>query len=391
MTKESTISNQSSTRVVPKGRKSSASFVFSAMLIVYFPIMFYLRNFAENTASDSAVAYALPILFLLIFEGYLFYCVFIRCTAVERACKILFLCFFGVTILTLCVVGSGFERIIGLHIILMSLIVYRTSPIKKKEWDTLYIFFVVAIVLVLLDNALDANINTNTSGFLLSLLFCVSFVRFMHKKKAGYLLSTLFSFVLQFVFASRTAMLGSIMFFMLALLLRRKYFSSKFAFGGLLVLAVLGISFAWYYADVLYPHIGRGKITVFGKDLFTGRENIWYYTFRSIEDHFCFGVGSNLNADLIESGFDEIYSNAHNQSVGLLASFGIFSFVLFYVAFAYFIAQLYRKKSCSSLPLVFIAVIFIMCFFETYFFVQMQWVAVVISFGLICGATAKVE
>ena len=152
---------------------------------------------------------------------------------------------------------------------------------------------------------------------------------------------------------------------------------------------------AYIYAEVLYPQIGVGKIIIFGKDLFTGRQEIWHYTFESIKEHLWFGVGSHLNDDLLNSGFYDLIANAHNQSLGTIAAFGILPFVSFSIAFAAVGAFTYKRKfkgnKFTVLPVLFLAVICVMSWFDLYLFSQYNWVPIIISYGLICGYGKKVR
>lgn len=361
--------------------KHSATFIYMISLIMYFPIMFYFRNFWE----DSMAGYLIPNLLLLVIDGYLISRLYFMKTIVDRKCKILLLTFFMATVISFLVMRSGTERIISLNTILMSLLLYSICPIRKYEWETLYVGFVIVVAIILADNILDKKINTNTSGFLLSMVFCVSFARYLQVKKIRYLLCALIVFALQFFFSSRTAILGSVLFLIFGTCLRKIRISYKTVFYILMILALMGIIFAWFYSEVLYIQVGKGTLIIFGKDLFTGRENIWHYTFQSIEDNFWFGVGSRVNEDLINNGYDKVYSDTHNQPMGLLASFGIFAFLLFYIALSYIVARSYRSdKKKFTIPLIFISVISVLCYFETYFFGQIKWVAIILSYGLMC-------
>ena len=74
----------------------------------------------------------------------------------------------------------------------------------------------------------------------------------------------------------------------------------------------------------MYPAIGHGKIIIFGKDIFSGRQTIWHFAFNSIKNNFWFGVGSHLNETQFNEGYYELIMNAHNQPIGILAAFGVF-------------------------------------------------------------------
>ena len=78
--------------------------------------------------------------------------------------------------------------------------------------------------------------------------------------------------------------------------------------------------------------------------------------------------------------------NAHNSPLGTLAAYGIFAFVLFYLAFARLAAQPYRKQANEKpnrLPAIFLLTVTIMGYFDIYFLSAYNWIAILFAYGLV--------
>lgn len=375
---------------IKQNSKNSVSFIYTILLIVYIPVLFYVRNFELNLF----IGYILPISYLVMLNAFLWYFVIFSKSFINRSSKILIILVTISLAIAVAVSGSGSERALSLITFLLSLMFYHLYPMTKQEVDSLLFATILAVAFVLADNLLDANINRNTSGFIISMLMCICSVRYFCKKDVFSFSIIVIGLLLQFYFGSRTAIMGWFMFALMCFLLKasKKSFTSKKLFRIILIIAILGIIFVWFYSEVLYANIGRGKIIIFGKDLFTGRENIWHLTFESVKNHFWFGAGSQVNADYIALGYDEVYSNAHNQPLGLIASFGIMAFALFYITLSNIYKELYRnKKKCSRFPAIFIIVICLMSYLETYLFVQLQWITIVIAYSQIFNYSEKIK
>lgn len=375
----------------------SVSFILSFILIVYMVTYFYLYPFVDN--ADGILNYSFIVVSLLIF-CYLSYKLFYKDNMIEKKYKRLFLTFIVFIAISFCVTKSGFEKILGLCIILLSFLSFRIYPMNLKERRIIYYAFLIAVVVLLLNTSKevipDSNkFNPNSGGFLLSMLFCVSLVRFIMEKSTVSFVTVVLSFALQFIFSSRTAMFGCLLFLFLFIICRswRKTFNRKTVFYTIFIFSVLGILAAYVYAEVLYPVIGHGKIFIFGKDLFTGRQTIWDFTFQSIRENFIFGVGSHLNEEKIAEGYYNLIINAHNQPLGMLAAFGILPFVSFYVLFSLFTAYFYKRNSnlnkATRTPAIFVLTIILMSWLDLYFFSQYNWLAIIITLGLISSYSIK--
>jgi len=114
------------------------------------------------------------------------------------------------------------------------------------------------------------------------MIICVNLIAIKRRRSFFSLILVAVSLLLLlFVYQSRNALLGVIMFVVLSILLRakNKTFSPKTVFITVIILVAGAIIFTYIYSVVLFPKIGRGKIIIFGKDIFSGRQGIWLFAY----------------------------------------------------------------------------------------------------------------
>ena len=379
---------------VKKGEKHTCSFYLAICLIISMLVQFYLPVFLD--LDETVIG---DYLFLSI-SGVIFICeilfLFMRNIRISYRAIGMFLavvCALGISLLF---TRSGVEKTFSLLSILVGLYILYKEPLQRSERNGIFWLFVVSIILILLNGALgDADsvalgkFNPNTCAFILAMLYCVCITRYFHRRAWLDIVLALACFLLQFLYISRTALLGEVLFTFCALVCRawrKNTFSHRTVFWVILCFSVFGLILAYFYSEVLYPAVGHGKIVIFGKDLFTGRQTIWNFAFESIREHFWFGVGSHLNEAQFEAGYYEWIMNAHNQPLGVLSAFGITAFILFYMAFAFFAAQPYREEGSvrmSRFPAIFLLMVTLMSYFEIYFFSLNTWIVILIAYALI--------
>lgn len=288
--------------------------------------------------------------------------------------------------------------IIGPLSLLSGIYVFNLNPLQDKEKKVIFCLFSLSILLILFNGSTVGNIregkfNPNTCGFLLTMLFCVCVPRFIDKKKKSIILIMFLCVGLQFVFDSRTALFGLLLYAFVCLILKasKRTFKHQSVFWMILVFSMLGLVAAYIYSEILFPLIGHGKIYIFGKDLFTGRQTIWGNAFHSIRENFWFGVGSHLNESLYEQGYNEAIMEAHNQPIGVFSAFGFLPFLLFYIVLASFTSSFYQNDHTCSLryPAIFLFVVTIMSYFEVYYFSIFTWIAILITYVLIVSHSKK--
>ena len=381
------------------GGRHSVSYILSIAMSVYLLVQYYFPVFFDTEGTLFGYAFAcLPILCFAL-AVVLIYTRRVRVVNSVFKTSVLFFC---CAIFSILVAASGVERTFGLLSILLLLYVFQLEPLKGKERRIVLCVFTVVILAIMLNGVPgDASLelpegkfNPNGCAFLLAMLFCVAVVKFSFDKKKSAILLCAICLVLQFVYISRTALIGIVMFAFLFLILKgnKKTFSHRSVFWAFCIFSMLGILLAYVYSEVLFAQVGKGNIFIFGKDIFTGREIIWNFTFESIREHFWFGVGSHLNETYYEAGYYKLIMNAHNQPLGMLASFGFPAFLFFYISFSLASAEGYRKKSkrfFGRAPAIFLFVITIMSYFDIYFFSAYNWIAIVIAYSLICSYSKK--
>ncbi len=381
---------------VKKREGHTCSFYLSVVLIVSMLLQFYLPVFVELEGTFFG-GYIFPLLSIAVFAFEILF-LSLRDIRISYRTIAILLAVACALIASVLVTNSGIEKAFGLLSILFGLFIINRDPLRNGERNAIFWLFVVAIALVLLNGVrgnaqlelAKGKFNPNTCAFLLTLLFCVSFTRLCSARSWKNIVLVVICFLLQFYYISRTALLGELIFVFVSLVCRawkKNSYSPRTVFWTILLFSVFGIVLAWLYAEVLFPAVGYGKLVIFGKDIFTGRQTIWGFAFESIREHFWFGVGSHLNEAqyLAGSSFGKVVMNAHNMPLGLLAAYGIFAFVFFYLAFARLAAQPYRDKNnkVSRFPAIFLLTITIMSYFEVYLFSASNWIIILFTYGLV--------
>ena len=375
-------------------RRHSVSFVMSAAWLLYVIILSYVKAFFYDEGESVYYIQIIPMLLILFYQ--LFF--LLRDVNASKFRLNLITVYFLFIILHYLLLRSGLERVVNLIVLLTCLMIYKKYPFNKKEIKKLYYLFAIVVLLKILNGTTVENMadtskfNPNECARYLMLLFCISVVMFAYKKRALFLIIAAVCFALQFYFISRGALIGCVLFFAGFVLFKawKRAWKVKTAFIIILLLSVLGILVAYVYSTVLFEAIGKGNITILGKDLFTGRQKIWELTFASIKDNLWFGVGSRVNEATIIEESNELYRNAHNMALAVLVSFGLVHFILFYLLFSFLISTngACRKKRNNYVlraPVIFMGVITIMNYFEVLFFYQMAMPIVIVAYGFICN------
>lgn len=383
-------------KVVPAHtvRRNSVSFVVSVMWMLYAIVVSYIQVLFLDEDDSAYYILMVPMLFILFYQFYYL----LKDINVSK-CKLnLVTVYFVFIIFHYILLRSGLIRVVDLMALLSCLLIYKKYPLKKKEIKKLYYLFVFVVLLKVLngttvENLADTNkFNPNECAIYLMLLFCVSIVMFANIRKLRFLIVAIICFALQFYFSSRGALVGCIIFFTLFVFFRawKRAWKVRTAFWIILLLSLIGVLAAYLYSTVLLDLIGYGKITILGKDLFTGRQKIWSLTFDSIKDNLWLGVGSRVNeATILEEG-NGIYRNTHNMALAVLASFGLLHFILFYLLLSYLTStngsfKKGKSEYISRAPIIFMSAITIMNYFEVLFFYQMAMPIVIVAFGFICN------
>lgn len=377
-------------------KKHSVSFVVSVMWMVYAISLAYIKVWFFDTGDSVYYIQIIPMLCISAYQVYYL----LKDVDIGKSRLNLFVLYCAFITLHYLILRSGLERVLRLMALLIGLMTFKKYKLKNRELGFLYYLFAIVVLLKVLNGTTVENMadkskfNPTECAIYLMLLWCISIVMFATKKQLRHLLIAAISIGLQFVFTSRGALAGCLLFFVLFVLLKawKKSCKVKFAFAALFILSVLSILAAYFYSVVLFEAIGRGKIIILGKDLFTGRQKIWAMTFDTIKNNLWFGVGSHVNESYIMEFENSLYRNAHNQALATLVSFGVIHFVLFYLTLAYIIAYngaygTRKQQRVPRAPIVFMIVITLMSYFEALYFYQLAMPMILVAYGFICGAT----
>lgn len=373
--------------------KNSGSYRVS-VLIALFMLFSQYFSFIEYKV------WAGPLMILLtgLVDLYVFYRICVDTETVSKktlAMVVLFCLTIGISYI---MNASGVHRLLILLLFLLSIYLFVRAPLSYKEVKKLFNLFILIVICILLNTATgheNSNelhkFNPNFGGFLLTIVYCVA-ILLAHNEKSKrikniYRVIVAISFGLQFVFISRTAMLGIILFTVLYIFFRagKKSCKPKTAFILMLIISFMGLGVAYLYAEILFPIIGYGNITILGKDLFSGRQEIWDFTFDSIRENLWFGVGNHLNETYYQQGYYELVMNAHNQPLGLLAAFGLCPFILFYILLAHLVSLFYRVQKANRVFVIFMLTISVMSYFDIYFMSLYNITAIIIGIAISIG------
>lgn len=293
--------------------------------------------------------------------------------------------------------SSGLEYLISLLFICTAFIYFNIYRLSYKEIKKLMIIVTVLTASILCNTMISKDftiygnipgkINPNTGAFVLAMMFMIFWSYFLCYKKILTLIISILCLILQFIYMSRIALFGILIFVLLTVIskARSKSFKSKTVFTVILLCAVLGVILPYVYTNILFKHFGYGKLIIYGKDIFSGREIIWSLTFDSIKNHLWFGVGNRLNFDryLSDGGNNALIMNAHNQQIGILAAFGLIPFITFYLCFAYIVSLPYQQKNVNRFPVICVITIVLMSYTDITFFSDYNYLYIIVVYAVI--------
>ncbi len=373
-----------------KHKRETLAFYYAVFLLVYSLLYFYLYE------SLSAVIAQIMTLIGLFFSALI---VVVNTKKINLKNLILIAYLIGSMFATNIFNQPAWGHMAISVMTLCGVYVFSNTALSCRQLFKVLCLFIVFVILVLLNcnvgnEFYEGKFNPNTGGFVLAMLFCVLFTCFITEKgknkKLIFAILSILCLALQIVYISRTALLCCLMFSFVCLILRvsKKNVTNHFARRTIFVMAVLGLVVAYVYC-LLFNTVGYGKIIIFKKDLFTGREIIWNGAFEAILQNPLFGVGSDLNTKLVMETGNVLLSNAHNQPVGIMVTFGIPVFIIYYYLFSRAIVV---SKKCLSMPLlIFVITVVVMSYFDVYFYSVYNVAPILIAYCLIKNRMERSE
>lgn len=265
------------------------------------------------------------------------------------------------------------EYICGTVIFLVTLT--ALPKVKLNRWIILaflgiYLLYTLFVIIFANRDPYDTTkyitLNPNTSAYvcLLAGMALVAFADSFTSKRIAIplALSSVLFFFFVYLFGSRAALIGVVLF--VAYLLLKKYLDkvSKKAIGWLTFIVCIGaVLFAFFFSKVLYVWLGDENVTLFGKDIFSGRQVVWSAAFEQIKGNWLFGIGNTLYSP---------YGNPtrlDNQMMGYLINFGVITLSLIV---ALIISLMSEMCSSKKMAIGTVLVLLVSGFFETYFFYE---------------------
>lgn len=227
-------------------------------------------------------------------------------------------------------------------------------------------------------------LNPNSVGVFILLSYCLLDLYFNSKPNKSKSISLILKFaiiIISFIgilnSECRSALVGFFTYILINNLNLLKKFVNKNKNMILLILVVLGILFPIIYLN-MYNNNVIFNLPFSDKSLYTGREALWDYMIDDLStspSKTLLGVGTNHMTGI------GIINNFHNWYIGVLYSFGLISFVLYYSI----IFKTINKSKNKKANIVLIS-IFIVGFFESTFlwttFQAFLFMTLLISNGL---------
>ncbi|EKS8354126.1 O-antigen ligase family protein [Bacillus cereus] len=229
---------------------------------------------------------------------------------------------FNVILLVLMLLNSIFSNSnLGSSMVLFNLVImltiFRFFNLNEKS---LKIISIVMLFYFLFYCFLQEELfNTNSKGYIVLLTYIYS-VFYLSTLRLGKIIVPIVTFVAFYsiqVTDSRGALLGLILFILLAYFIPSRIWGKKKFLVILNTLLTLGsIVFVYIYIN-LWENRFNISLEFFDKPLFTGREAIWTELFYSFKEHPIVGLGSNY--DIVSYG----NLNIHNSMFNILVIYGI--------------------------------------------------------------------
>ena len=155
-------------------------------------------------------------------------------------------------------------------------------------------------------------------------------------------------------------------FIFLFYILKGCFVNSKKAYTILISLASLGSLVFVFFYTMLGKTGFNMELPIFYKNIFSGRENIWYEFFTYFIKKPLTGIGTNLT---IESFFE---FNVHNAMYDILVIHGVIVFAMtMYLLFKRFLS--FREKAIDNKIVLVAICVLLSVFFESYIDVDLIW------------------
>lgn len=282
--------------------------------------------------------------------------------------------------INLLIVKSGFGAYFTAANFVMVFYLSDKICLSKKQVNAISLIYLIMLLIWLVPlypsyfGSYDASFALNTNGaatFTTYTALCaLIFLQIHFENHAWIEIPIVLLFVrvirLSLWHRARGSFIILTLFILFFYILKGSFIKSKKVFNAILCLATFGsLLFV-----LLYTLLGKTGfnmfIPIFYKNIFSGRENIWYEFFSYFIKKPLTGIGTNLT---IES-FVEF--NVHNAMFDILAIHGIIVFLVT-MYFVFKRLNFFREKASESKILMMAMCIIVSVFFESYIDVDLIW------------------
>lgn len=236
-------------------------------------------------------------------------------------------------IITVCFHGGFGSAVMAMNLILAAMI-YNNIEINQTIYVRLHLFLAVALTFYIATADISyiwTTVVTDLFGntFNSNMFAMFTLAAYLHwicflfesrirgwKRNTAFIVLSVFSIYLIWISESRTAIIAVLLFLFL-------FFFKKNAFGNreFHVLTVLSLILSCVF-PIIYVALANkfAGVTVLGKSLFSGRQDVWKSTFNIIKEHPIFGSANEI---LLHDVGGKLTMSTHNMMLGLMKMFGI--------------------------------------------------------------------
>ena len=297
---------------------------FEVVLLAFLSVV-PLINISNTGIEQLALSVTLVVLLLMFFQN-------IRVIGKRLRFLIIYLNAASIMI-TVCFHGGFGSAVMAMNLILVAMI-YNNIEINQTIYVRLHLFLAVVLSLYIITadisyiwttTVTDLFGNTFNSNMfaMFTLAAYLHWICFLFesrikgwKRNTSFIALSVLSIYLIWISESRTAIIAILLFWFLFFFKKNAFRNREFHVLTVLLL-ILSCVFPIIYVALANKFAG---VTVLGKSLFSGRQDVWKSTFNIIKEHPIFGSANEI---LLHDVGGKLTVSTHNMMLGLMKMFGI--------------------------------------------------------------------
>lgn len=253
---------------------------------------------------------------------------------------------------------------------LMLIISFNNIALRRRHVGKIFIISSILMLLIIVSASRDGvyyvlisgrQFNPNMIGMLLfaTLVLGISGINDNFARKEVKIISSIVLFgivlYLQMQTAARTTLIAEILYVLVVLVRNKvKIFRHEKHFKVLIVFSFLICLLVPVVYVALYNYFDGQSFMILGKNLFSGRQDVWQDAFDMIGRNPVFGVGN-------EEKFSGVFDSAHNSMLAIWKTSGVILLVIYIISFVIAKPTLAKQVDinlflrCAIIPVIFIA------------------------------------